>query len=239
MIESKSEFIVELTEKTRADIKGGTLIEHKGNIRLLEIAQVPPKHVDDFKSVKKFKYFNTNNLWVSLSAIKQVLQKGELKMEIILNPKTVPETKENALQLETAAGAAIKHFKGAHGIDVPRSRFLPVKSCSGLFLVQSDMYQLDHGELIMSPKREFTTVPIIELGDHFKNVDEYLSRFKSSPQILELDHLTVSGDVTFGYDVQLKGTVIIVANHGYRIDIPSGSILENKVVSGNLRILDH
>jgi UTP--glucose-1-phosphate uridylyltransferase len=37
----------------------------------------------------------------------------------------------------------------------------------------------------------------------------------------------------------LKGTVIIVANHGNRIDIPSGSILENKVVSGNLRILDH
>lgn len=36
-----------------------------------------------------------------------------------------------------------------------------------------------------------------------------------------------------------QGTVIIVANHGQRIDIPSGSILENKVVSGNLRILDH
>jgi len=30
-----------------------------------------------------------------------------------------------------------------------------------------------------------------------------------------------------------------VANHGSRIDIPPGSILENKVVSGNLRILDH
>lgn len=36
-----------------------------------------------------------------------------------------------------------------------------------------------------------------------------------------------------------QGTVIIVANHGSRIDIPAGSILENKVVSGNLRILDH
>jgi UTP--glucose-1-phosphate uridylyltransferase len=231
MVNSSAEFVMELTVKTRADIKGGTLIDYKNNIRLLEIAQVPSKHVDDFKSVKKFKYFNTNNLWVSLPAVKRVIQTGELKMEIIVNPKTVSETRENILQLETAAGAAIKHFRGAHGIDVPRSRFLPVKSCSGLFLVQSDMYLLDHGELHISTKREFITVPIIELGDHFKNVDEYLSRFKSPPQILELDHLTVSGDVTFGYDVQLKGTVII--------DIPSGSILENKVVSGNLRILDH
>jgi UTP--glucose-1-phosphate uridylyltransferase len=30
-----------------------------------------------------------------------------------------------------------------------------------------------------------------------------------------------------------------VANHGERIDIPDGTVLENKVVSGNLRILDH
>lgn len=37
----------------------------------------------------------------------------------------------------------------------------------------------------------------------------------------------------------LKGTVIIIANHGERIDIPAGAVLENKIVSGNLRILDH
>ena len=47
------------------------------------------------------------------------------------------------------------------------------------------------------------------------------------------------GDVWFGKDVSLRGTVIIIANHGDRIDIPAGSILENKIVSGNLRILDH
>ena len=39
--------------------------------------------------------------------------------------------------------------------------------------------------------------------------------------------------------VSLKGTVIIIANHGDRIDIPAGAILENKIVSGNMRIMDH
>ena len=39
--------------------------------------------------------------------------------------------------------------------------------------------------------------------------------------------------------VSLRGTVIIISNHGDRIDIPAGAILENKIVSGNLRILDH
>ena len=97
--------------------------------------------------------------------------------------------------------------------------------------------------------------------------------------MLELDRLTVSGDVTFGknvslkastthkrerregwkegrwsgvgesgilsctvpfpFSVQLQGTVIVIANHGDRIDIPTGAVLENKIVSGNLRILDH
>jgi UTP--glucose-1-phosphate uridylyltransferase len=51
--------------------------------------------------------------------------------------------------------------------------------------------------------------------------------------------LTVTGDVTFGKGVVLKGTVIIVANHGSRIDIPAGSVLEDKVVSGGLHIVDH
>ena len=51
--------------------------------------------------------------------------------------------------------------------------------------------------------------------------------------------MTICGDVNFGRNVTLRGTVIIVANHGSRIDIPDNSVLENKVVSGNLRILDH
>ena len=33
---------------------------------------------------------------------------------------------------------------------------------------------------------------------------EFLERFDSIPDMLELDHLTVSGDVTFGKGVSLK-----------------------------------
>lgn len=76
--------------------------------------------------------------------------------------------------------------------------------------------------------------------------------------MLELDHLTVSGDVWFGRNITLRGTVIIVANEGSRIDLPDGSILENsasslrisslysllialcaELVSGNVSIIDH
>ena len=47
------------------------------------------------------------------------------------------------------------------------------------------------------------------------------------------------GDVSFGRNVVLKGTVIIVANEGNKIEIPDGSVLENKLVTGNLAIIDH
>lgn len=111
-----------------------------------------------------------------------------------------------------------------------------------------------------------------------------MTRFENIPDILELDHLTVMGDVMFGKNVTLRvsrpptpgrrrrcgslppvvpplsfvrhasrrltpppwfsgavlqGTVIIIANEGERIDIPAGAILENKIVTGNLRIMEH
>lgn len=69
MVESNADFIMEVTDKTKADIKGGTIIDYDGGIRLLEIAQVPSEHVADFKSIKKFKIFNTNNIWVNLKAV--------------------------------------------------------------------------------------------------------------------------------------------------------------------------
>lgn len=81
---------------------------------MLEIAQVPKDKVEDFKSVKTFKFFNTNNLWIKLSSIKRIVDDGTLDMEVILNPKTL-DNGVNVIQLETAVGAAMKCFEGAIG----------------------------------------------------------------------------------------------------------------------------
>jgi hypothetical protein len=39
-----------------------------------------------------------------------------------------------------------------------------------------------------------------------RQVREFLKRFATIPDLLELDHLTVSGDVTFGRHVSLKAS---------------------------------
>eukprot|EP01117_Protostelium_nocturnum_P020387 TRINITY_DN9142_c0_g1_i1.p1 TRINITY_DN9142_c0_g1~~TRINITY_DN9142_c0_g1_i1.p1 ORF type:complete len:503 (-),score=164.06 TRINITY_DN9142_c0_g1_i1:239-1747(-) len=238
MDQEKIDFVMEVTDKTRSDVKGGTIIEYEGKAKLFEIAQCPPSKVDEFKSIKKFKIFNTNNMWVNLKAIRTLNNENRMKdVDVISNPKKA--LGKDVIQLETAAGAAIQFFDNAKGVNVPRSRFLPVKAVGDLFVVQSNLYQLNNGYLQMSPKRPYPTVPLVNLGEEFKKVSDYNRRIKSIPDILELDQLTISGDVYIGSQVTLRGTVIIVANHGNRIDIPDGSILENKVVSGNLRILEH
>nr|ADE62529.1 UDP-glucose pyrophosphorylase [Gracilariopsis lemaneiformis]ANG56391.1 UDP-glucose pyrophosphorylase [Gracilariopsis lemaneiformis] len=237
VVERDVEYCMELTDKTRADIKGGTIISYDGKVSLLEVAQVPSKYIEEFKSVSKFKVFNTNNIWVSLRAIKRVMQSGEMKLDIIVNNKEVKGTK--VIQLETAIGAAIGYFNNACGVNVPRSRFLPVKSTSDLMLIQSNMYTLKSGSLVMNPARQFATTPVIKLGKEFKKVAQYLERLGSIPDVLELDHLTVSGDVYFGANTTLKGTVIVVANPGNTIMIPEGSVLENKVVVGSLHVIPH
>ncbi|CAI9763503.1 unnamed protein product [Fraxinus pennsylvanica] len=208
------------------------LINNKNEycMELLEIAQVPDEHVNEFKSIEKFKIFNTNNLWVNLNAIKRLVQADALKMEIIPNPKEVDGIR--VLQLETAAGAAIKFFDRAIGINVPRSRFLPVKATSDLLLVQSDLYTLSDGFVTRNPARTNPANPSIELGPEFKKVANFLSRFKTIPSIIELDSLKVTGDVWFGSGITLKGKVIIAAKPGVKLEIPNGAVIANKEING-------
>lgn len=238
--DSKANFLMELTDKTRADVKGGTLIEYRGGARLLEIAQVPAPKIPEFASLKKFKIFNTNNLWVNMAAIVPAIKSGAVdNLDIIVNKK--PYTGGTLIQLETAMCAAVQSFPGACGINVPRSRFLPVKAVNDLLVIQSNLYSLDKGgNLVPHPDRLFPHIPpTVKLGDYFKKVGDYQKRFPGIPNLLELEHLTIAGDVSFGPGVVLKGTVIIVAPPGCHIDIPAGAVFENKVITGNLTITEH
>ena len=46
------------------------------------------------------------------------------------------------LQLESAMGAAIASFPGAQLLQVPRTRFVPVKTTDDLLVLRSDAYRL-------------------------------------------------------------------------------------------------
>ncbi|KAJ5032428.1 uncharacterized protein L3040_009033 [Drepanopeziza brunnea f. sp. 'multigermtubi'] len=204
---------------------------------------------DDTQNIiKKYEGHNIDIMTFNQSRYPRILKDSLLPAPKSYNSqisdcKTIPADKKgesdiSIVQLETAVGAAIRHFKNAHGVNVPRRRFLPVKTCSDLMLVKSDLYSLKHGQLQIDPNR-FGPAPLIKLGNDFKKVSDFQKRIGSIPKIIELDHLTITGAVNLGRGVTLKGTVIIVATEGSTIDIPPGSILENVVVQGSLRLLEH
>lgn len=135
------------------------------------------------------------------------------------------------LQLETAAGAAIRFFDRAIGVNVPRSRFLPVKATSDLLLVQSDLYTVEDGAVVRSTARSSPENPTIELGSEFKKVGDFLKRFKAIPSIISLDSLKVIGNVWFGKEIVLKGKVVIEAKKEEKLEIPDEVTIENKHVT--------
>ena len=97
----------------------------------MEIAQVPNENKDEFKSVSKFKIFNTNNLWMNLKAVHELTLSNQIEMEVIVNNKVCVfvflsifflfvflkrlGNGTNVIQLETACGAGIKSFSNAIG----------------------------------------------------------------------------------------------------------------------------
>jgi UTP--glucose-1-phosphate uridylyltransferase len=107
-------------------------------------------------------------------------------------------------------GAAIGVFDGARALHVPRRRFAPVKTTNDLLALRSDAYVLrDDHRVELAPERE--EPPVIDLDSEFyKLVGEFERRFPAGPpSLVACERLTVSGDVTFGRDVVVRGAVTL------------------------------
>ncbi|ELP84617.1 UTP--glucose-1-phosphate uridylyltransferase, putative [Entamoeba invadens IP1] len=225
------DFSVELTPKTLNDVKGGTLIKYEQKLKLLEIAQVPKEKIEEFQDIKKFKVFNTNNIWMKMASVKSVVEKETLlnNMDIIVNRKMDGERK--VIQLEIAVGCAISAFEKTSAVIVPRRRFLPVKSCSDLFVVQSTVFNLDKmGHIVDGARKVDEMPPPIKLSKEYQHVGDYAARLKHIPNIEELKKLDVEGDVLFGEGVVLKGEITIKNATGKQV-VVEHKTLENETIT--------
>ena len=108
-------------------------------------------------------------------------------------------------QLETAMGAAIECFDGSLAIEVPRSRFAPVKTTADLFALRSDAYEKrPDGSVGLVAAREGKP-PVVKLSSEYKLVDS-LAQIGSVPSLLKAEALTLEGDVQFASGVAITGT---------------------------------
>jgi len=227
MIEKKIPFLIEVTPKTPADVKGGTLYEEEGRLKLLEIAQVPDEHIEEFCSQEKFSVFNTNNIWINLVALEEKMQEGPLNLNVIVNRKTIQG--KPVVQLETAIGSALDCFAGSVGLCVSRDRFMPVKKTEDLFLVQSNIFNLEEGRLVRNKERTISSLPVITFDDTLHQVDAFQKCFPTIPDLLELEVLDIAGQVRFEGAASLKGQVELNGN-SKPIIIESGRNIENESI---------
>ena len=209
-------FLSEVTDRTEGDKKGGHLARRRGGgLVLRETAQTPEEDMDAFQDTTRHRFFNCNTIWIDLRALSRTLEeRGVLGLPMIVNRKTVDPTDPSSpevIQLETAMGAAIDVFEGAAALHVPRSRFVPVKTTNELLALRSDAYQLgDDWTVRLVPAREGRP-PLVELdSDYFKLLSDFEARFAAGPPSLaRCERLTVKGDVSFGRDVVVRGSVTV------------------------------
>ena len=222
-------FLMEVVMGTEADRKGGHIARRRedGQLVLRETAQTPPEDEESFRDYRRWRYYNTNSLWIDLEALAQELSQhdGVLDLPLIVNDKTVdPRDKGSpaVLQLESAMGAAIGSFSGARVLCVPRTRFAPVKTTDDLLVLRSDVYSLTE-DYAVEPRRD--ALPFVELDSrYYKLLDEFEGRFPAGPpSLIDADRLVVHGDITFGAGVAVKGSVELDAEEPNRI--ADGSVL--------------
>jgi UTP--glucose-1-phosphate uridylyltransferase len=194
-------FLMEVAEGVPGERKGGHIARRDGRLILRETAQAPEGD-DSFGDYERWRFYNTNNLWIHLPALAET--GGALDLPLIVNRKTVdpadPESPE-VVQLETAMGAAVGAIDGAAALQVPRTRFAPVKTTNDLLVVRSDAYVLrdDDAHVEPAPERTGMPPPLVDLDPrYYKLLDDFEARFPNGPpSLLRAERLVVRGDVTF------------------------------------------
>jgi UTP--glucose-1-phosphate uridylyltransferase len=220
MIHNHFDFLMETCQRTAADRKGGHLARRVDNGRLLlrEVAQAPTDDngevIREFQDISKYSQFNTNSIWLDLEkAIKIAeLHNGCIPLPLIRNIKPVnteDRTSRKAVQIETAMGAAIEVFTNSQAIQVPRDRFMPVKTVNDLLLIMSDRYRVSpDGHLVLEDQLTNNQPPRIDLDQAFFGmISDFQGRVLICPSLRSASSLKVTGDWLFDASVNIVGDV--------------------------------
>lgn len=230
---SEKPFMMEVAERTASDSKGGHLARRGNQLLLRESAQCSKEDQPLFQDIERHRFFNTNNLWIRLESLKDLLEAnhGFVPLPLIKNQKTVDPRDPNSpkvFQLETAMGAAIQCFDNAGALVVPRTRFAPVKTTADLLALRSDAYQITPDWRIVLSADKGQGPPAIDLdANHYKLVDQLDAKLAGGvPSLKECLELRVRGPVLFSAENVFRGKVSITNRSNEARGIPAGVYAE-------------
>jgi UDP-N-acetylglucosamine pyrophosphorylase len=215
--DSGKDFVMEVAERTASDRKGGHLAQQNGRLLLRESSQCPDADQAAFQDIQRHRFFNTNNLWLRLDSLKDLLNEhgGFIPLPMIKNAKTVDprdKTSPAVFQVETAMGAAIGCFANAGAIVVPRSRFAPVKTTGDLLALRSDAYTVTKDWRLELTNQLSAQPPNLDLdNDHYKLADQLDEKTADGvPSLKDCRELVVRGPVLFNSGNVFRGKVKVI-----------------------------
>eukprot|EP00554_Chaetoceros_debilis_P005563 CAMPEP_0194072476 /NCGR_PEP_ID=MMETSP0149-20130528/221_1 /TAXON_ID=122233 /ORGANISM="Chaetoceros debilis, Strain MM31A-1" /LENGTH=1057 /DNA_ID=CAMNT_0038752367 /DNA_START=46 /DNA_END=3219 /DNA_ORIENTATION=+ len=226
-------FMMECCARTENDKKGGHLAVRKSDKQLIlrESAMCADEDEPAFQDITKHRFFNTNNLWIRLDKLKEIIDKfgGFIPLPMILNNKTVDPkdgSSQKVVQLETAMGAAIECFQGASAIVVPRTRFAPVKKCNDLLLLRSDAYSINSDFIPELNPACGGKAPVISLDSKKYKLVGALEEATTAgiPSLVNCSRFTVKGLVRMSKKTTIVGDVSVVNSSDEAKLIPTGEV---------------
>jgi UTP--glucose-1-phosphate uridylyltransferase len=231
------DFLMEVTERTPMDRKGGHLARYEdGRLMLREASQCDEDDLVSCTNIARHSFFNTNNLWLSLESVQRLPESKKLdRFPFLVNPKRLnprdPSTPK-VYQIESALGSAIELFERSAAVRVPRSRFSPVKNCEDILLLRSDYYSMDkHYRVFINPARKLANVEISLDPAYYADPGSLQARFPyGPPSLIECEAFSLKGDVMFGRNVRVRGTVSIANHRPYQVRIEDESLIEGDLV---------
>jgi len=227
--ESGKGFLMEVAERTNSDRKGGHIAQRGEKLLLRESAQCAKADLEAFQDITRHRFFNTNNLWIRLETLQELLERhhGFVPLPLIKNAKTVDprdKTSKPVFQLESAMGAAIERFENAGAVVVPRTRFIPVKTTADLLALRSDAFELKADWRVAPAKDGKNQAPTLDLDpNYYKLVDQLDSMLAGGvPSLRDCQELIVRGPVQFGAKNVFCGKVTVTNNSSEPRTLPPG-----------------
>ena len=144
-VHNKFPFMMEVADRTEMDKKGGHLAQRRtdGQLVLRELAQCPAEDRDAFEDTLRYKYFNTNNLWIDLEALQKIMadRDNQLGLPLIRNQKTVDPRDINSTPGFSAGnsdGFGNQYYRWFASGEGPANAFFAGEKEDDLLAVRSD-----------------------------------------------------------------------------------------------------
>lgn len=235
LAEGNAPFLMEVCHRREMDKKGGHLAKSAGGFVLRERAQASENEIIPFEDIQRYSYFNSNSIWINLQKFQEhVARNGLLKLPLIANQKNLnpaDPTSPMVFQLETAMGSAISLFEGSLAVEIPQTRFRPVKKNNDLLLLWSDRFTLTQ-EGTIEEADDVTPAINIELdARYFAFYTDLENRIVKSdiPSLKRCTSLKIVGDIKVGKGCSFIGDVVLENNRDTQGSIEE-KVIENQQV---------